>query len=270
MTLTEWNRLVSRLSKKAEAGDPEAQWELGAWIEDGFINRHGVVVVPEDRRTALRWFRCSAMSGNASAQIHLGVYLSGGRCTRRDDVQALFWFKRALRQGCSIAPNNIASVYRDREDHRRALFWYERAAVGGDGDALVEVGIQYYAGQGVRRNPKHAVRCFCKAIRSRNISQLGREVAMFRLGMAYREGQGVKQSNAKALEWLSTANRDDDYPAARTVIETIKREASRKTKCKNSPNSSRISEHLPEVNSALFRVQRRRPSPGLPEACERR
>jgi TPR repeat protein len=145
MTLTKWNRLVSRLSEKAEAGDPEAQWELGSWIEDGFINRRGVVVVPEDRRTALRWFRRSAMSGNASAQIHLGVYFSGGRCTRRDDVQALFWFKRALRQGSSIAPNNIASVYRDREDHRRVLFWYERAAAGGDGDALVEVGIQYYA-----------------------------------------------------------------------------------------------------------------------------
>ena len=131
-----------------------------------------------------------------------------------------------MRQGDFIAAHNIASIYRDRKDHRRALFWYERAAAAGDGDALVEVGIQYYTGQGARGNPKHAVRCFRKAIRSSSISQLGREVAMFRLGMAYREGRGVKQSNAQALEWLSTANRDDDFPAARTMIKTIKREMS--------------------------------------------
>ncbi len=224
MTLTKWNRLITRLSTKAEAGDAEAQWELGSWIEDGFVDRNGAVVVPEDRRAALSWFRRSAESGNANAQLHLGVYLSGGTCTRRDDVKALFWFKSALRQGSSVAAGNIASVYRERKDHRRALFWYERAAAGGDGDALVEVGIQYYAGQGVRRNPKHAVQCFRRAIRSKNISQAGRELAMFHLGVAYRQGQGVNQSNANALRWLSTANVDDDIPAARAMIKNIKRE----------------------------------------------
>jgi len=218
MTLTQWNRLIAKLREKAEAGDAEAQWELGSWLEDGFTNRQGALVVPEDRRAALSWFRRSAQIGNPNAQIHLGVYLCGGICTKRDDVKALFWFKRALRQNPSVAAHNIASIYRDREDQRRALLWYERAAAAGDGDALVEMGIQYYAGQGARRDPTHAVLCFREAIRSNSISQLAREVAMYHLAVAYWEGLGVKQSNTKALQWLSLANRDDDFPAAQNDL----------------------------------------------------
>jgi hypothetical protein len=207
MTLKAWNRLIAPLNQKAEAGDPEAQWELGAWIEGGLVNRRGATLVPANPRAALRWFRRSAAGGCAFAQNHLGVYLSRGTCTRRHDTQALYWFKQAFRQGVSVAANNIASIYRDRQNHRRALFWYARAASGGDGDAWVEVGMRYYAGQGVRRNPRYAVACFRKVLRNGNVTQIGRETAMFRLGMAYREGQGVKQSDGTALKWFSMANR---------------------------------------------------------------
>jgi TPR repeat protein len=225
MTRREWNRLIVRLTAKAEAGDPESQWVLGSWLEDGLTNRRGAIVVRKNQRAALRWFRLSAASGNSNAQNHLGIYLSAGICTERDEEKALYWFKRAIRQGDSCARNNIADVYRKRGSHRRALYWYKQAATHGDGDALVEVGIQYYKGQGVRKNAKHAVTYFRKAIRSRHISQAGRELAMALLGIAYREGQGVKQSNAKAIEWLSLANVDDDLPLARNMLKQIKRES---------------------------------------------
>jgi hypothetical protein len=101
------------------------------------------------------------------------------------------------------------------------MFWYRRAVASGDADALVEVGRRYYAGVGVRHDPEHAVRCFRKAITSNNISQAGREDAMFHLGTAFHEGRGVKQSNARALKWLSRANRDDDHAEARNLIERI-------------------------------------------------
>jgi TPR repeat protein len=219
MTLKSWNRLTA----KAESGDPESQWELGSWLEDGFTNRRGVVVVRKNQRAALRWFRLSAASGNSNAQNHLGVYLSAGICTERDEEKALYWFKRAVRQNAACARNNIADVYRKRGKHRRALFWYQQAAAQGDGDALVEVGIQYYKGQGVKKNAKHAVNCFRRAIRGRYISQSGRELAMAHLGVAYHEGQGVKQSNAKAVEWLSLANVDNDCQLARNLLKQIQR-----------------------------------------------
>lgn len=86
------------------------------------------------------------------------------------------------------------------------MIWFQRAAASGDGDALVEVGRGYYAGVGVRRDPGHAVSCFRRAMRSNNISQAGREDAMFHLGTAFHEGRGLKQSDALAMKWLSQAN----------------------------------------------------------------
>jgi TPR repeat protein len=103
------------------------------------------------------------------------------------------------------------------------MFWYRRAAACGDGDALVELGRGYYSGIGARPDPKQAVRLFRRAIISRSITQAGREDAMFRLGLAFYEGRGVKRSNARAIGWLSQANRDDDHIEARALIERIGR-----------------------------------------------
>jgi uncharacterized protein len=202
---------------------PGDQWELGSWLQDGFVDRQGNIIVPQNARAAVAWYRRSANLGHPAAQNSLGVCLSDGKGTRRDDREALAWLKRALRQGDGCAANNIASVYRDRRDSRRALYWYERAAEGGDSDALVEVGARYYAGVGATRNPAYAVNCFRQAIQSRkvNISQAGRESAMYHLGIACYEGNGVRQSNSLALKWLIEANKDDDFPAARAAIDLI-------------------------------------------------
>jgi hypothetical protein len=220
MMRRQWNQLKAR----AQAGDSEAQWEVGAWLEDGLVDPNGLVLVHPDARAAVRWFRKSAIAGNSSGQNHYGVCLSAGRGVRRDDAEALRWFKRALRQGCPCAPNNIASVYGDRGNNRLAIFWYQRAVAGGDRDALVEVGRRYYAGVGTKRDPRHAVRCFHKAIISKYISQAGREDAMFYLGVAFYEGRGVKKSDARAIKWLSKANTDDDHAEARSLIEKISKE----------------------------------------------
>lgn len=94
----------------------------------------------------------------------------------------------------------------------------------GDGDALIEVGRRYYAGQGVKRNQEYAVDCFRTAIRSKRgvISEAGRESAMLCLGMAYQEGLGLKRSDAKALYWLSKANLNKDNPTAQQAIKRIR------------------------------------------------
>ena len=223
MTRKQW----SQLKRKAQAGDAEAQWEVGIWFEDGLTDLNGSVLVRPDASTAARWYRLSATAGNSSAQINLGNLLStSGSGIRRDDAEALCWYKRALRQGNCSAANNIATVYRDKGDNRRAMFWYRRAVARGDEDALIEVGYRYYRGIGVRCDPNKAVRCFRKAIASQTISIAGREDAMFHLGVAFHEGRGVKRSGARALKWLSRANEDDDHKRARNLIEKIGKERS--------------------------------------------
>jgi TPR repeat protein len=216
MARTEWNRLLA----KAQDGDSEAQWEVGSWLEDGLVDSAGCTLARRDLRGAVRWYRKSAVAGNAYAQNCLGVCLCRGSGVRRDDVEGLRWFKRALRQGDTCAPNNIACVYRDRGSFRRAMFWYRRAVACGDGDALVELGRGYYSGIGARPDPKQAVRLFRRAIISRNITQAGREDAMFRLGLAFYEGRGVKKSNARAIRWLSQANRNGHHEGRWSVPRT--------------------------------------------------
>ena len=211
-----------QLKRKAEAGDARAQWEVGSWCEDGLADPQGRMLVRRDVRAAVRWYRLSAIAGDDGAQLNLGNLLStSGRGVRRNYVEALRWYKRALRQGNAGAANNIATIYRDRGDHRRAMLWYRRAAAMGDGEAWVEVGFRYYEGIGVTRDPAEAVRCYRKALARYYISEAGRESAMFYLGVAFHEGCGVKKSDARALRWLRLANVDDDFAEARDLIEKI-------------------------------------------------
>jgi hypothetical protein len=216
-TLERWNELRA----KARTGDPEAQWWVGDSLEDGLTDADGVVLAKPNARAAVRWFRKSASAGNASGQIRLGVCLSSGCGVRRDDAEALKWYKRALRQADICAPNNIAILYRNRGNHRRAMFWFHRALAVGGLEAWVDLGRAYWTGVGVKRDADRAVRCFRNAIASDGIFETVREDAMFLLGVAYYEGCGVKKSNALALKWLSRANQDDDRPAARGLIERI-------------------------------------------------
>ena len=161
------------------------------------------VLVQPSARAAVRWFRKSAMAGNADGQNYLAGCLSSGNGVMRDDAEALRWYKRAVRgerNFCAVM--NLAKFYRDHGNHRRAMFWHQRAASWGDGDAFVEVGRSYYAGVGVKRDPQRGVRCFRKAIRSENITQWGREDAMYSLALAFHEGPGVRKSDGLTMKWL--------------------------------------------------------------------
>lgn len=48
MTRKQWNQVKAR----AEAGDSEAQWEVGSWLEDGLADPDGSVFVRPDARAA--------------------------------------------------------------------------------------------------------------------------------------------------------------------------------------------------------------------------
>ena len=217
MTRKQWTQLQAR----AEAGDSQAQWEVGSWLEDGLADPNGLILVNPDARAAARWFHRSANAGNPSGQIHLGVCLSTGRGVRRDGVEALRWFKRALLQAlplrrttlhaCTGIGETIAvrcSGTTVRSPAAMGTHWWKWGA--GTTEASVS---------GATR--KQGVDYFRKAIASNNITQAGREDAMVRLGAAFHEGRGVKQSNERAIKWLSQANKDEDHAEVRGLIERI-------------------------------------------------
>jgi len=217
MSASKWQALLAR----AKRGDPEAEWEVADRYGDGCKNRDGKTLVRRSRRKAAQWFRRAAEHGLSAAQNTLGVVLSNGDGVRKDVDEALSWLRKAFRAGDTCAAQNIAITYREIGDLRAAVKWFRKSADAVDGDALIQLGIHYYWGKGVRKNSKAAIRCFRMASKAKNISEGGRDDAFFLLGVAYSEGEGVRTSIPSARRLFKRANVDDDHPAARKMLRRL-------------------------------------------------
>ena len=80
------------IQERAEAGDADAQLQLGHLYESG----EGV---PKDFTEAAKWYRKAAEQGNAEAQLYLGCLYSIGRGVPKDFAAAYMWFSLAAAGG---------------------------------------------------------------------------------------------------------------------------------------------------------------------------
>ncbi len=216
---TEWKALLAA----AQAGSRDAQFIVGCAYGEGAKSPSGNVVVTRDRTRSAEWMERAARAGEPSAMHNIGYYYDRGVGVRKNPKRALFWYRAVWRKhGYESAANNIASIYRDRKDHRRAFVWYRKAAEAGDGDALVEVAVRYLRGRGVRRDPVRGVELLRRAIRSNRITESGRDDAKYQLGLCYLRGTGVTASVARARRWLTDANRAGDHPAAVRALASLR------------------------------------------------
>jgi TPR repeat protein len=83
---------VAALRVKAEAGDAEAQFQLG----DAYQKGEGT---HQDDTQAARWFQDAANQGNSDAQYALGFAYRGGFGVPKDEVLAYMWFDIAAGKG---------------------------------------------------------------------------------------------------------------------------------------------------------------------------
>jgi hypothetical protein len=72
------------LRKLADAGDAEAQWQMG-------LRYHNGDGVPHDDAQAMQWFLRAAQQGHVTAQATLGAYYWAGRGVPEDLSKAYFW-----------------------------------------------------------------------------------------------------------------------------------------------------------------------------------
>lgn len=111
----------------AQAGDPEAQFNLGsAYLKGSGVSR--------DADTAALWIGRAAEHGVASAQAKLGVLLATGEEMLQDSVEAHKWFVLASDRGDASAKVNLQrslqllSPGQVAQADRRARLWRESAA----------------------------------------------------------------------------------------------------------------------------------------------
>ena len=94
------------LRERAQAGDAEAQLNLGALLATGRGGR-------PDPAQAARWYRKAAEQGNASAQYNLGTLYAQGTGVTRDMSQAVHWWRKAAEQGVIAAQYNMGAASAD-------------------------------------------------------------------------------------------------------------------------------------------------------------
>lgn len=223
---------IDLLRSRAEAGDAEAQFNLG-------ICYHRGKGVGQNLEEAVRWFRQAAEQGAAVAQFNLGVCYQNGKGVEQNDEEAVRWFRQAAEQGAAEAQNNLGNCYYSgkgigrnnaeaarwhrlaaeqglaaaqynlgncyyfgegvEENYEEAAKWYRQAAEQGHVEAQNNLGVCYQDGKGIGQNDEEAVRWF------RQAAEQGDAEAQFNLGVCYQDGKGVGQNNAEAVRWFLLA-----------------------------------------------------------------
>ena len=89
--------------------------------------------------------RAIAESGEADAQVTLGLIYARGEGVPQDDAEAIAWFRKAAAQGNAYALHNIGSSYANGrgvpQDDVEAVAWFRKAAEQGLADAQATLGI---------------------------------------------------------------------------------------------------------------------------------
>ncbi len=119
----------------------------GAW-EDGLAASKR-----DDYATVIKLWRPLAKTGNANAQIGIGLMYKEGLGVIQDDKEAVKWFRLAAEQGRVEAQHSLGSMYNNGQgvlqDYKEAVKWYRLAAEQGHASAQVNLGSMYGTGQGV-------------------------------------------------------------------------------------------------------------------------
>lgn len=111
----------------------------------------------------------SATLGYAPAQVDLGKVYYFGLSGKKDDIEALNWFKKAAEQGDAKGQYHLGQMYTEgkaglKESEKDASVWYKKSADQGYAPAQYYLAILYMAGiDGIEKNPEQAISLLQKA-----------------------------------------------------------------------------------------------------------
>ena len=176
---------------KAEAGDAEAQFQLGQMYALG----HGF---KQNFKTAAEWYAKSAEQGNAKARTALGMCYKSGIGVAKNEDTAREWFEKAAAQDNSFAQLIMGHLYIEKKDYKQARKWIDMSIEQGNAIAMTRLGSLYQSGEGVDKNIKQAIQWYEKAASQKNPSTM----AMLLLSYLYSSGKDIARDEQRAREWL--------------------------------------------------------------------
>lgn len=194
---------ITTLMKAAEAGDAEAQFELGKKYYEG-------LGVEKNYSLSIELFRKAAVQNHPRAQNAMGVMHKNGFGVEKNSNVAVDWFRQAAEQNYPAAQNNLGLMYEFGEgieqDYIEAVDWYRRSAEQGHVISQFKLGYMYDIGLGVKQSDTDAVLWYEKAAEHEQEKVNG--YAKFNLGLIFLHGQGVYKNYIKAQELFSQASKN--------------------------------------------------------------
>ena len=200
---------LKSLEPLAKKGDPEAQAELAGLYFEGWG-------VPEDQSRAAELYRQAATQDHASSHYSLGRMYENGWGVDTDPETARKWYTSAAELGDPEAQGRLGYLLANdsKPDYATASQWLQKAADAGHYHALFWLGRIQEEGWGLEEpNLPKALALY------REIAVLGEPDAQYRLGLAYRDGQGVAKDPALAAHWVERAAAQGSAEARKLYVE---------------------------------------------------
>ena len=164
-----------------------------------------------DYEEALYWYRKAARQGYKVGQYNLGVFYERGKGITKDLNLSVKWYKKAAAQDYPNALYNLGVFYERgigvEKDVHMAVDYYRDAASQDYPNAIYNLGVFYERGRGVRENKRKAAELYQRA------ADLDYPNAIYNLGVFYERGTGVTKDPSRAAKLYQQAA-DMDYPNA--------------------------------------------------------
>ena len=151
----------------ASTSQTKAQEQASSLTASQKFNKGYEAWKKKDFTQAFKWFKESAVEGNAQAQNWLGECYLKGEGVEKNETQAFTWYKSSATLGSAGGMSNLGYCYYSghgvAKDYKQAVSWLEKAIAKGNNNAKVYLGWCYEFGLGVTQNIDKAITLYKEA-----------------------------------------------------------------------------------------------------------
>jgi TPR repeat protein len=193
------------LRKLADLGDSDALTDLGSFLQSGYQDNRGRVLIKQDVKAAMQCFLLGAAQGNTYAMLAVADNLvSSGKKGAFTEAEKLY--KLAFKLGDAAAAFHLASAYQNLGKFTLAVGWYKRCLKAGEFAALLPLAYAELYGIGTRKDAVAALDKLRRVAKGgKNFCQFDQEDAMLIMADAFRYGWVVRRDLKAANSWLNSA-----------------------------------------------------------------
>jgi TPR repeat protein len=175
------------IAQRAAAGDVRSQFNLAAQLEQ-----------EKNYEEALKWYTRAAAQGFGLAELNVAQMYEKGIGVKQDTAEARKRYRKLADNGDGEARWRAARLALGANDYDEALKLFNRSIRDDDYRAILDVGLMYEQGRGVKKDMSRAVELY-ERVGERSYW------ASAKLGTLYLQGDGIPQDYAKARARLQRA-----------------------------------------------------------------